>query len=333
MQSKKSDTSRESTSPLRKPIFESLAANLPIPVLLLLLIPLGGFVEGQMVGPYNQRIVMLVGFNIILAVSLQLINGFSGQFSLGHAGFMAVGAYLAAYPALTYSNRLRDPGPCLLFFFALGVVCIIGGCVLLGLFLLIRYTRKMHASLPIILLIVLFIWVLLDFARASSYANRADVPTLFVWSKGLELLQQLFLWITTSGLELASRSGASFPEWLQQALSYLILVVGGGICAGVVGLVVGMPALRLRGDYLAIATLGLSEIIRIVIQNSQPLGGALGLTGIPKYTNFAWLYGAAVITTVVIWRLAYSARGRAIMAVREDEIAAATAGIDPRGKK
>src|SRR5947209_16725035 len=118
---------------------------------------------------------MLVGFNIILAVSLQLINGFSGQFSLGHAGFMAVGAYLAAYPALTYSNRLHEPGLCLLFFFALGVACVIGGCVLLGLFLLIRYTRKIHTSVPMVLLIILFTWVLLDFARASSYANRADV--------------------------------------------------------------------------------------------------------------------------------------------------------------
>jgi len=105
------------------------------------------------------------------------------------------------------------------------------------------------------------------------------------------------------------------------------------VCAGVVGLIVGMPALRLRGDYLAIATLGFAEIIRILIQNSRPLGGALGLTGIPKYTNFAWLYGFVVITIAVIWRVAYSAKGRAIMAVREDEIAAAATGIDPTHHK
>src|SRR5579864_5104844 len=97
----------------------TLLSNAPLPFLFLLLIPIGWAVQSETFGGYNQRIVMLAGFNIILAVSLQLINGFSGQFSLGHAGFMAVGAYLAAYPAISYSNRLHDPGACLLFFFCL----------------------------------------------------------------------------------------------------------------------------------------------------------------------------------------------------------------------
>jgi len=77
----------------------------------------------------------------------------------------------------------------------------------------------------------------------------------------------------------------------------------------------------------------MAEIIRIAIQNARPLGGALGLTGIPKYTNFAWLYAVALVTIIVIWRLAYSAKGRAIMAVREDEIAAAAVGVDPTHHK
>lgn len=113
----------------------------------------------------------------------------------------------------------------------------------------------------------------------------------------------------------------------------LVLLTGGGCWAALAGLVVGLPALRLRGDYLAIATLGMAEIIRIAIQNSEPLGGALGLTGIPKATNFAWLYGAAVVTTVAVWRLAYSPRGRAIVAIRENEIAAASVGIDATRNK
>src|SRR5947209_3118444 len=151
MSSRKSDTSAPSASaddaPLaasttapvwRQSLIASLGANLPIPVVLLLLIPLSRIVEGHAFGLYNQRIVMLIGFNIILAVSLQLINGFSGQFSLGHAGFMAVGAYLAAYPAISYSQRLTDPTSCLLFFISLGIVLAIGGVILLGLFLLIR---------------------------------------------------------------------------------------------------------------------------------------------------------------------------------------------------
>jgi branched-chain amino acid transport system permease protein len=101
----------------------------------------------------------------------------------------------------------------------------------------------------------------------------------------------------------------------------------------VVGLIVGLPTLRLRGDYLAIATLGLGEIIRIGIQNSRPLGGALGLTNIPRYTTFAWLYSFALLTVLIVWRIAYSARGRLIMAVREDEIASAAIGINTTRQK
>src|SRR5581483_8941589 len=85
---------------------DTLKANLPLPIVFLAIWGLSFVVESDAIGAYNQRVVMLIGFNIILAVSLQLINGFSGQFSLGHAGFMAVGAYLAAYPALQYSNNL-----------------------------------------------------------------------------------------------------------------------------------------------------------------------------------------------------------------------------------
>src|SRR4051794_6057356 len=85
--------------------WDTAKANVPLPLALLLVWLLSLFIEGRTFGAYNQRIVMLIGFNIVLAVSLQLINGFSGQFSLGHAGFMAVGAYMAAYPALNFSQR------------------------------------------------------------------------------------------------------------------------------------------------------------------------------------------------------------------------------------
>src|SRR6478735_730500 len=94
-------------SPISAGWWTTLRANWSIPFALLAVVLVGRFaVETRWFGPYNQRVVMLIGFNIILAVSLQLINGFSGQFSLGHAGFMAVGAYMAAYPAKEFSHRL-----------------------------------------------------------------------------------------------------------------------------------------------------------------------------------------------------------------------------------
>jgi len=203
---------------------------------------------------------------------------------------------------------------------------------LLGVFLLIRKTRQIHTSLPMWLLLVWIVWVVGDFAR-GSLLDRSAWPFWLIWTRLIAALQSMFDHLIAAGQSPAAHFSAHLPTFLQQPLSYLVLVIGGGLCAAVVGLVVGMPALRLRGDYLAIATLGLAEIIRIVIQNSQPLGGALGLTGIPKFTDFVWLYGAVIITIVVIWRLGYSAKGRAIMAVREDEIAAAAIGIDTTRQK
>src|SRR5437773_7606415 len=107
--------------------WDTFKANAPLPIALLAAWILGFAFESRSFGAYNQRVVMLIGFNIILAVSLQLINGFSGQFSLGHAGFMAVGAYLAAYPCLNYSQKLTDPATPLLFYLALAIVVAVIG--------------------------------------------------------------------------------------------------------------------------------------------------------------------------------------------------------------
>src|SRR5207244_12065251 len=136
-----------------------------------------------------------------------------------------------------------------------------------------------------------------------------------------------------SGLPTAEKVSEWLPDMCRKPICFIVLILGGGACAAVVGLIVGMPALRLRGDYLAIATLGFAEIIRILIQNSEPLGRALGLRGIPKYTNFAWLYGFAAITVAVIWRIAYSANGRAIIAALEHEVAPIARSRGPKSHK
>ena len=308
----------------------TLKSNGPVPLILLVVVLLGTFVESRTFGAYNQRVVMLIGFNVVLAVSLQLINGFSGQFSLGHAGFMAVGAYMAAYPAIEFKGRINGPGMVLLFYATLALLVGIACAVLYGLFFLMRKTRRWHAALPPLLLVGLLAWLLADVSIASRFERP---PGYLLWSNGISGLQRAFAAIMMQFGPAMSSASNAIPEFLYQPITYLLLLIGGGCAAAAAGFVVGLPTLRLRGDYLAIATLGLAEIIRIGIQNARPLGGALGLTGIPKYTNFAWLYGMALVTIVVVWRLAYSAKGRAIMAVREDEIAAAAAGIDPTHHK
>ena len=182
---------------------------------------------------YYHRILVMMGINITLAVSLNIINGHAGQFSLGHAGFMAVGAYFAAYVTV--------------YHFGPYVEQLVDGSVL---------------------------------------------------------------------------------QWLMQNVLLVAAVLLGGIFAAVTGYIVGLPSLRLRGDYLAIVTLGFGEIIRVVILNINAIGAARGLSGIPAWSNFFWVFFFAGLTILISMRLVHSSVGRAFLAVREDEIAAEAMGVD-----
>lgn len=189
------------------------------------------FAASHHLNPRASLLLVYVGFSIILAVSLNLINGFTGQFSLGHAGFMAVGAYVSA----TFTQ-------------------------------LVWHTR-LYAGLPL-------------------------------------------------------------PPWLREALLLLSAIILGGTAASLVGLLVGLPTLRLRGDYLAIATLGFGEIVRIGILNMDVVGGARGYGGFPKLTNLFWVALWTILAVLLIRNLVSSIHGRALLAVREDEVAAEAVGVN-----
>ncbi len=173
---------------------------------------------------YYLSVVIDIGINIILAVSLNLINGHTGQFSLGHAGFMAVGGYSAAKLTLTLQSVV--------------------------------------------------------------------------------------------------------PPWMAPVLFVAALLLG-GVMAAAAGLAVGVPTLRLRGDYLAIVTLGFGEIIRVFFQTTEAFGAATGLIGIPKDTNFFWAWSLAAVTVFVVGALVNSTYGRGFIAVHDDEVAASAMGVNP----
>jgi branched-chain amino acid transport system permease protein len=118
------------------------------------------------------------------------------------------------------------------------------------------------------------------------------------------------------------------PPWAQPALSFVGLIIG-GLMAAVTGLAVGVPTLRLRGDYLAIVTLGFGEIIRVFFQTTETFGAATGLIGIPKWTDFAWAWSLAAVTVFVVASLVNSTYGRGFIAVHDDEVAAGATGINP----
>ncbi len=173
-------------------------------------------ISANIITDYLQATLATICINIILAVSLNLITGFTGQFSLGHAGFMSIGAYVCALITLR-------------------------------------------------------------------------IPTL--------------------------------P-------GFILGVFAGAATAALIGCLVGLPTLRLRGDYLAIATLGMSEIIRIVFLNMKITNGAAGLNGIPQFVNWVWLFIFTAGTVLVISNFLKSTHGRACISIREDEIAAEAMGIN-----
>lgn len=169
------------------------------------------------INDYLQVTLVTICINIVLAVSLNLVTGFTGQFSLGHAGFMSIGAY----------------------------------------------------------------------------------------STGLMIMRFDSVWGFLGGLLL------------------------GAALAALVGFLVGLPTLRLRGDYVAIATLGMAEIVRILLLNFDFTNGAAGLSGIPQYLDWTWVFVLTVGTVWLIANLLRSRQGRDMIAVREDEIAAESVGVNP----
>jgi len=195
-------------------------------------IPILWAINGHLSGA-AEIILMTAGIDVILAVSLNVVNGFTGQFSLGHAGFMAVGAYTAT--------------------------------------------------------------------------------KITVASRSLEII--------------------GLPAAVSDQVIFLVALVAGMIMAGLMGLVVGMPSLRLRGDYLAIVTLGFNEIIRVIIENTEFLGQATGISGVPYRTNLIWVGVGVIVTVMMARRLVGSTHGRALLAIREDEVAAEAMGVDTTGYK
>ena len=184
--------------------------------------------------PYKLRILNLCGIYVVLGLSLNLINGFTGLFSLGHAGFMAIGAYTTAL--LTMPPAMKE----------------------------------------------------------MNFFMQPIVPFL------------------------------ANVEW-----SFLPALLMGGLVSAIMGFLIGAPVLKLTDDYLAIATLGFAEIIRVVFTNLQSItNGALGLKGIPATTNVWWSWGMAILTILLLKYLMKGSYGIAFKSIKDDEIAAQAMGIN-----
>ncbi len=201
--------------------------------ILIVLMAVFAFLMESWANSYLLAIVCFSGINIILAVSLNLTNGFTGLFSLGHPAFMAIGGYTTAI--LTFSIEKKP----------------------------------------------LF------------------MPDLPQWMAPLYL---------------------PFPPAL----------LVGGLFAALVALIIGISVLRLKGHYLAVATMGFLIIVQVLLNNTESITrGPLGLNGLDNFTNLYWVAGWVIVTIYTCWKIKFSSLGRSLLAIREDEMAAASLGVNP----
>lgn len=308
-------------------------------------------------GAFYGKLLLDCGIAAMLAASLTMVNGFTGQFSMGHAAFMAVGAYTAA--GITYyssARMVKDET------FA---------------------DANRHAGVLSTMLDERGEWADPDAVRFDQGAVVIEKPEglaagrtyALVFSR--EVIEgEAARWeavgrvklnvprgVLTAGREVGrvpaglanDVAGASRKELTllprvvtgQDGVFVLALLAGGVVAAGC-GYLVGLPSLRLRGDYLAIVTLGFGEIVRVLIQSQtndvlwdvqeiqtkswwelgRALGGPVGFTGLPFYTSLFWVVLCCGLTLVVAYRLKSSTFGRAFLSIREDEIAAEAMGVD-----
>ena len=265
-------TSDDGSSPLRPPGWTLIPRAIwPVAVGVLLAYCLQELIVPNT--PTFSSVIAFAGINILLAVSLNLVNGFAGQFSIGHAGFMAVGGYFGA--SIVYYGTFAIYG---------------------------------------------------DFDFHGGYLSY-----------------------------LGSARGTPSMPLLGGELLFLAGCILGGLLSVAAGYLVGLPSLRLRGDYLAIVTLGFGEIVRVLLEGTPAqispygtlssadqaivdkasffgllhrVGGPQAFNGLPTYASHFWIYVWVAIVLAVAVRVKYSGYGRSLLSIREDLVAARSIGVD-----
>jgi branched-chain amino acid transport system permease protein len=252
-----------------------------------------------------NTILRLGAVMAIVSLGLNLIYGFNGQFSLGQWGFYAIGAYAAA--DVTY-----------------------------------RWTQLHNTSGLIVLLLVVILVGLtyLLLARLLAKIRGLDALSAFtLYLVGTILAVILAVMIGRVLIEPTTAMLNALPEGFAVQLVFFISVLLGGLIAAEISYIFGLPVLTLGSDYFGIATLGFTIIVKVLLDNSDTLlgfeemKGARGMIGIPKVSTWLWVASFVLVVIIITRNLLQSSNGRAIVSVREDEIAAKAMGIDVARQK
>lgn len=178
-------------------------------------------------------------------------------------------------------------------------------------------------ALNILILVGINIILAVGLNLVNGHTGQFSLGHAGFMAVGAYVSASLSLYASAPILKLLGGSGV-----VANSVFFVFILFVGGIAAAICGLLVGIPSLRLRGDYLAIVTLGFGEIIRVVFQNTEAVGGARGLGGIPQYTTLFWTFSIAIVTIYVVGSMVNSTYGRGFLAVRDDELAAEAMGIN-----
>lgn len=247
----------------------------------------------------------------MVALGLNLIYGFNGQFSLGQWGFYGLGAYAAAYVTYKWFN---DRTSSALFVLLIGVL--LAGAAILTL----RRFLSRYYNLPVLSAFTLYLLACVAAAAVAVVAGNAVAS----------VIDPLFGVKEAPGI-----LAGDIP--LQ--IVFLLAVLCAGIFAAEISFLFGLPVLSLGSDYFGIATLGFSIVINTLMVNSDTIlpfpemKGGRGMIGIPRLTTWFWVFIFLMLVIVVMRNLIHSSTGRAIMSVREDETASKAMGIDVAGNK
>ena len=274
-------------------------------VLLGLIILIQILVSVGILSPFWETLLKIGAVMSIVSLGLNLIYGFNGQFSLGQWGFYAIGAYAAADVTYRWAQMKNASGLMVLFL----VVLLVG----VALFLIAKLVSRMRGLDPLSAFALYIIGVLI-----AAYIGVQI---------GILLINPV------------TQALSALPPNLAMQIVYLFAVLLGGCLAAEVSYLFGLPVLTLGSDYFGIATLGFTIIVKVLLDNSDTLlgfeemKGARGMVGIPKTTSWLWVAIFLILVIILLRNLLHSSHGRAIVSVREDEIAAKAMGIDVAQQK
>ncbi len=272
----------------------------------------------EWISTYWYNVIQLAGLTAISALGLNLIYGFNGQFSLGHIGFYAIGAYGSALITKDFVTPWSGNRVGALSWIIAGQVGVLVAMLVLRLLRVGALRKRLAAALQ---------------AEFKPYEVRLAVTVVSLVLVGIGVAVGVAVaWGLQKGLAAGLAGLARWPDALGQNMVFFIALLCGGTMAALVAYLIGLPLLRLSSDYFGIATLGFSVMIYTALQNSDQviptMKGARGMVGIPLWTTWTWVFAALVVVVVIMRNLIHSSYGRAIVSVREDEIASKTMGND-----